>query len=264
MIPERLTPGTIEWQVLEAEHRQRYEYFSPQYRGLSVLDIACGVGYGSQVLAQRGAAQVTGVDISKEAVEYARTHFSHANVKFLGGDATHLGQLGKCFDAAVSFETIEHLSNPADLIREVHGVLKPGGLFVCSTPNRDYRRRGAAKNPYHMCEWSYQQFHDGFSRYFAMESQYHQSPSPVYLRHLELLSELSGIHKQLRFSLAFRTEAMLRRAFGKEPVNGHSLPEALWRITPGDYVIEPVSEPSADHLVYIFVGRARNLADQHS
>src|SRR5271169_120805 len=90
MIPERLVPGTVEWEVLEAEHRQRYEYFADRCKGLRVLDVACGVGYGSQWLAQRGAASVTGVDISAEAIECARKQFAHPNVEFLTGDATSL------------------------------------------------------------------------------------------------------------------------------------------------------------------------------
>ncbi len=258
MIAERLVPGTPEWDVFEAEHRQRYEFFAQRCRGLRVLDVACGVGYGSQLLAERGAASVTGVDISPEAIAIARAQFAHPNVEYVQGNATQLAGLGKAFDVAVSFETVEHLPDPEALIREVRGVLVPGGFFACSTPNRDAGRKGHA-NPFHLREWSFDEFRDAFNRYFEIGEQYHQSASPAYLRHLELLGEIGSIQKQLRFSVAFRVETVLRRMLGKQPLNGHHLPESLWRITPGDYVIEPVTEPSPHHNTFLLSGRARTL-----
>jgi ubiquinone/menaquinone biosynthesis C-methylase UbiE len=257
MTPERLVPGTVEWEVLEAEHRQRYEFFAARAKGLRVLDVACGVGYGSQMLAACGAASVTGVDISAEAIESARKHFAHPSVEFIACDASGLARLGREFDMAVSFETVEHLAEPEVLLREVQRVLTPGGCFVCSTPNRDYERRSGTRNPYHLCEWTYDEFHDAFSQYFEIEGKFHQSPSAAYLRHLELLSEIEGIQKKLRFSVAFRVESALRRALGKEQLNGYHLAETLWRITPGDYLIEPIVQPSRRHVTFILAGRQR-------
>jgi ubiquinone/menaquinone biosynthesis C-methylase UbiE len=257
MIPERLVPGTVEWEVLEAEHRQRYDYFADRCKGLRVLDVACGVGYGSQLLAQRGAAAVTGMDISADAIACARKQFAHPHVEFITGDATSLVGIGRPFDAAVSFETIEHLSDPESLLREVRRVLTPAGFFACSTPNRDYARRSGPPNPYHLCEWSYAEFETAFARHFEIEGRFHQSPAPAYLRHLELLSEIEGIQKKLRFSVAFRAEAALRRLLGKEQLNGYHLAETLWRITPGDCVIEPIEQPSLSHAAFILTGRPR-------
>jgi SAM-dependent methyltransferase len=260
MIPERLAPETPEWDLFEAEHRQRYEFFASKCRGLRVLDVACGVGYGTRLLAEHGAASVTGVDISPEAIAIARTRFAHQSVEYVQGDATNLAPLGKTFDAAVSFETIEHLADPAALIRAVHRVIAPGGFFACSTPNRNFAHKGGP-NPYHLCEWSHAEFLEAFGRHFEIAEQYHQSPSPAYIRHLDLLRELGAIHKQMRFSVAFRFEGVVRRILGKEPLNGHPLPESLWRIAPGDYPIEPLTQPSPNHNVFLLAGRARQPQD---
>ena len=64
-VPERLVPGTLAWDLYEVEHRQRYEFFSPQCRGLKVLDAACGVGYGTQILREQGAVFVAGIDLQQ-------------------------------------------------------------------------------------------------------------------------------------------------------------------------------------------------------
>src|SRR5688500_9772863 len=82
-IPERIVPGTLPWEIYEYEHKQRYSYFASRCRNLAVLDAACGVGYGSAMLAKAGAQSVVGADISKEAVDYARCHFAQPSVRFI-------------------------------------------------------------------------------------------------------------------------------------------------------------------------------------
>jgi SAM-dependent methyltransferase len=227
MIPERLVPETSTWETFEIEHQERYKFFAAGCKNLRVLDVACGVGYGSQLLALHGATSVTGVDISLDAIECARTRFTHPNVQFIEMDVGSLATLNREFDAVLSFETIEYLIAPESLIREVRDVLTPGGLFVCSTPNRDYEHRLSVANPYHLCEWNDEEFHAAFSRYFEIDGQFHQSPSPAYLRHLEMLSVIESIQKKLRLSVAFRLEAALRRTLGKQDLNGYGLAESL-------------------------------------
>ena len=85
--PERLVPGTVEWTVYNCEHRQRYEFFAPRCHNLKILDAACGVGYGSHILAKSGAHWVTGVDVSVEAINYAKQHYALPNVTFKKCDA---------------------------------------------------------------------------------------------------------------------------------------------------------------------------------
>jgi SAM-dependent methyltransferase len=258
VIPERLVPGTAEWEQFHYEHEQRYAFFAGRCAGLDVLDAACGIGYGSAILARAGARSVTGIDIAPEAVEYARKHYARPGVEFQQASAENLAELGRTFDAAVSFETIEHLPDPVRFLREVRGVLRPGGLFVCSTPNRDFGGKGEGYvNPYHLSEMSLDEFTAAFEEHFRLEGRYHQSHSESYLRHLELLGELGRFAKAVRFSKFLAFENRLRKWLGKEQWQPAPPRPGLARAAPGDYVIEAFERPSSKHSVYILEGRAK-------
>jgi len=220
-----------------------------------VVDAACGIGYGAYILAEAGAASVVGIDLSSDAVEYAKRHFSHPRASFVTGNAEQLSSLDRVFQAVTSFETIEHLENPRVFLEEVHAVLEPNGLFVCSTPNKEFCRR--TTNPFHHSEMTYEEFAGLFLRYFTIEEQYHQSHSPAYLRHLELIGEIRRVQKSVRFSKLLRLENSLRRLARREQWIADPISSKLERAVPGDYVIEPLHRPVSTHLTFILVGRPR-------
>ena len=117
-----------------------------------MLDIACGEGYGTALIGQT-ARSVIGVDVSAETVDHARAHHAKGGVSFLLGDARSIPILDASVDAVVSFETIEHFYEHDAFIAEVRRVLRPGGLFIVSSPDRDvYSPTGASANPYHVRE----------------------------------------------------------------------------------------------------------------
>ena len=119
-----------------AFHTARYLFACDLVAGQRVLDIACGTGYGSQLLSEQGkAAEVIGVDISYEAVGYAARRHSSRNTRFLAGSATEIPLPEKSVDVVVSFETIEHIPEDSQVISEFARVLRPGGTLVISTPN---------------------------------------------------------------------------------------------------------------------------------
>lgn len=150
-IGERFIPGLCN-EELASEHLNRYRFAAALVKGLRVLDIACGSGYGSMIL-QESAASVDGVDISEEAVAYCRETYQKAAVRFHVGSVDAIPLPDQSVDAVVSFETLEHVSakTQLDFMKEIRRVLVPGGLLVISTPNKAvYDHRG--ENEFHVHE----------------------------------------------------------------------------------------------------------------
>ena len=72
------------------EHVARYEFASKYIKSKKILDIACGSGYGSEILSKNGAYHVIGCDISEEAIEYAKKYYQHNNIEFISGNITKI------------------------------------------------------------------------------------------------------------------------------------------------------------------------------
>jgi ubiquinone/menaquinone biosynthesis C-methylase UbiE len=151
---ERLVPGEGADPDLYREHFSRYLLAEPLAAGKRVLDIGCGAGYGSAHLAQM-AAHVVGLDNCAEAIAFAQAEYGSSGATFVVGDATHLPFEDASFDLVVSFELIEHLSQPEALLREMARVLHPKGCAMISTPNRrTYKdERPGYVNPFHAREY---------------------------------------------------------------------------------------------------------------
>ena len=118
------------------EHWHRYMVARRFCAGRSVLDVACGEGYGADSLADV-AAEVTGVDISQEAITHAQARYGDKkNLTFMQGSCEKLPLPDGSIDVAVSFETIEHLEMQEKFVSELRRVLKPDGLLLMSSPNK--------------------------------------------------------------------------------------------------------------------------------
>ncbi len=153
---ERLT-AAIGGQV-QIEHYHRYLFARAMVRDLDVLDVASGEGYGSALLAQV-ARSVLGIEYSAATVTSAAANFPRPNLQFMQGDARALPLADTSVDAVVSFETIEHFDRQDVFVREVRRVLRPGGCFIVSTPDREvYSQSDRAANQYHVHELSRAEF----------------------------------------------------------------------------------------------------------
>lgn len=151
---------------IELEHLHRYLLASQFCAEKNVLDIACGEGYGSSLLANY-AFSVVGIDISENAINHARTKYDKKNLKFIVGDCVQIPLPDKSIDFVVSFETIEHIENHEQMMAEVVRVLKPTGLVLISSPDKlSYTLESGIKNPFHAKELLEQEFKDLLSTYF--------------------------------------------------------------------------------------------------
>jgi SAM-dependent methyltransferase len=162
---ERLTTATAG--QVEIEHLHRYFLARNLCRGLDILDVAAGEGYGTALLAQV-ARSATGAELSAEAVAHAAAAYHAANLRYLQGDARSLPMDDASVDVVVSFETIEHFYEHDQFLAEVRRVLRPGGRFIVSSPERDvYSPSGSDANPYHARELSRAEFSALLNRSFA-------------------------------------------------------------------------------------------------
>lgn len=135
------------------EHWHRYVVARRFCEGKTVLDAACGEGYGSDMLAAV-AARVTGVDISGDAVAHATSQYGgRENLQFIQGGCEELPLPDDSVDVAVSLETIEHIGAQEAFVAELRRVLKPGGLLVMSSPNKQqYTDARGYHNEFHVRE----------------------------------------------------------------------------------------------------------------
>lgn len=161
---ERFTPECV--REIWYEHFHRYVFALEFTRGRRVLDAACGEGYGSALLAT-AAADVTGVDISAEAIEHASKRYRADNLEFRQADCTALPFADNAFDCVVSFETLEHLENQHGLLGEFRRVIKPNGFLLISTPDKAvYSDRQEHQNEFHVAELYRDQFEELLADYF--------------------------------------------------------------------------------------------------
>jgi GT2 family glycosyltransferase/ubiquinone/menaquinone biosynthesis C-methylase UbiE len=138
---------------IRQEHLHRYAMALAHVPGRRVLDIACGEGYGSALMA-RAAEQVIGVDISEAVIAHAREAYAHIpRLQFLAGSAAQLPLADASVDMVVSFETIEHHDQHEEMMLEFVRVLRPGGLLLLSSPNKAvYSDEAQFKNEFHVKE----------------------------------------------------------------------------------------------------------------
>jgi 2-polyprenyl-3-methyl-5-hydroxy-6-metoxy-1,4-benzoquinol methylase len=160
---ERIAPLEIEEKDVFAHralqlHLQRYHFAIKHTIPGRVLDMACGTGYGTNILSLvPGVTTVTGVDIAEEAINYARKTYYSNNISFIQENFFSFYD-AQLFDTIVTLETIEHINNPLKGVQHLLNLLRPGGRLIISapvTPSMD-------GNPFHLSDFSNRSFKNFF------------------------------------------------------------------------------------------------------
>ncbi len=154
---ERTLPDVPEENYWFRRHLAVYEWIAARVAGGRVVDMACGEGYGSDVLAG-AAASVVGVDANPEAHEHARLRYVRPNLRF---ERDLVESFSEPCDAVVFLQTIEHVQDAGAILEHFKSMLEPGGVAYVSTPNLlTLAPPGAEKsdNPWHVREYRAEEF----------------------------------------------------------------------------------------------------------
>ena len=166
---ERVVPQAVEPQLWN-EHVSRYHFAQLFATGKCVLDVGCGTGYGTELLAER-AAEAVGFDLSPEAIQYATEKYGRP--RFLLGSADSFPIRSQSCGVITAFEVIEHIHRWPDLVAEAARALTPDGIFLVSTPNKHYyaeTREDAGPNPFHVHEFDLEELERSLREQFAYVS----------------------------------------------------------------------------------------------
>ena len=231
---ERIIPGEVP-EDLELRHRRRYEFARKYVEGRRALDVGCGEGYGSAILAEK-AAHVVSIDISEEAVAHASAAYPMKNVEFQCMPAEQIPFSDNSFDVIVCFELIEHTRDHIAVMNAMRRVLRPGGILILSTPNKRIVSPGSPTplNKYHLREFSVAETrrlcHSFFAdvEFFTQENPFGKSRRLIrramaldfgYLRRL--------LPRSLREALKWKVRGKLRETIEDRPEAGR------WAVVPG-------------------------------
>jgi SAM-dependent methyltransferase len=198
---ERTLPDVPEENYWYRRHLAVYEWIAARVGGLHVVDLACGEGYGADVLA-RSAASVVGIEPNPEAFEHARLRYPR--VAFRRDIAETF--LEPC-DAVVFLQTIEHVADPAAVLDHIRSQLRPAGVAYVSTPNvLTLAPAGAERsdNPWHVREYRATEFRDLCASHFPrveMLGLFHARR--LRLHELALKLGWDRVHKRLGLTKPF-------------------------------------------------------------
>jgi 2-polyprenyl-3-methyl-5-hydroxy-6-metoxy-1,4-benzoquinol methylase len=163
---ERTLPDVPEENYWFQRHLVVYEWIRRRVGGQRVIDMACGEGYGSDVLSH-SAASVVGVDANPDAHEHAKARYTRPGLRF---ERNMIQLFAEPCDAVVFLQTIEHVPDPGELLEHFKRILDPGGVAYISTPNvLTLAPEGAERsgNPWHVHEYRAGEFRALLAEHFA-------------------------------------------------------------------------------------------------
>lgn len=145
----------VKLEEIRRDHVVRYEYACqaiaahlPRQSAKFGLDLFCGNGYGTAVLATAAQCAICGIDASEEAIAIANQHYSSEHTLFVT-KAFPFSLPPNTFDFVVSLESLEHIRESSQFLKEIYASMKPGGILVLSTPNAALWSLEINPNPFH-------------------------------------------------------------------------------------------------------------------
>ena len=218
LVPDLLDPSDATGQETAKLHLARYEFAVGHARPGRLLDIACGAGYGTRYVADRREdLAAVGVDISDDAISYARDRYGNARVRFVAADAFQFSD-PEGFDTIVSLETIEHLPDAERFVSHLASLLRPGGVIVGSVPTTP----SVDANPHHLQDFTERSFRRIFRRLDLVEIACFRQIQPFKLAPLlarheirakDIRRNLGAYYLAHPRSLALRIWATVRYGF---------------------------------------------------
>jgi SAM-dependent methyltransferase len=179
IIPDNISPEDAPAQLSLQLHLERYHFACKYLLPGRTLDIACGAGYGTWLLAECSHHACTGVDISTEAIAYASHRYVHPNIRFVRQELLQFHD-ERGFTNIVSLETIEHIPKPERVAAHLHSLLVPGGRLIISapvTPSTD-------GNPFHVNDFTERSFRKLFTAQGFTEIDCLQQKQPYSLKEI--------------------------------------------------------------------------------
>jgi len=169
-------------------------------KSCKILEVGCGVGYGTNFIS---SDYTVGLDISKDALIKARKNNRH--IHWVLGDGTSLPFKNESFDVVISLQVIEHIPKKKvfPYLNEIKRVLKSGGMFILTTPNRNLRLLPFQKpwNPSHEHEYSAKELENVLKRVF----------SSYYIKGIDAIKKIKQIEKE-------RVKQTIIKAYIKQPL----------------------------------------------
>jgi ubiquinone/menaquinone biosynthesis C-methylase UbiE len=159
---ERVIPGEVhseEEYLMYLRHVIAYEFALTKLSSEdNLLEVGCGEGYGTKMISSN-VKKIVGLDVDSDLIVYASEKYSSENCIYQYYDGKKIPFDNNTFDAAISFQVIEHIDDDRNYISEINRVLKPPGIFILTTPNRLTRLKDRQRpyNKYHVREYSPQQ-----------------------------------------------------------------------------------------------------------
>jgi SAM-dependent methyltransferase len=222
---ERTLPDVPEENYWYQRHLVVYEWIASRVGGRRVVDLACGEGYGSAVLA-RTAECVVGVDANPEAFEHARLKYSGPKLRF---ERNMLELWEGEVSCVVFLQTIEHVQDPDAVLARLRALIGPDGVAYVSTPNvltlapKGEERSG---NPWHVREYRAGEYRALCERHFGsveLLGLFHARKLRAHQVAIERLG-WDHVHRALRFTKPFYdrfTPAISVRDFALRPGELH-------------------------------------------